>query len=745
VTDPAARVLRPAPLSAEGVASWAAGVLGDTPDAAFVASCERATGGNPFFVGELLRELARRGVAPDEGAAQIAGTLAPDGVAAMVMLRLAGAPSGAKELAEAVAVLGTGATLADAALMAELDAERARQAAAALAREGILAEGEPLDFAHPVLLAAVDAAMADTRRGEAHARAARMRSERGAPVEDVAAHLLLTSPGGDPDTVRTLRAAAARALTLGVPGSALPLLERALEEPPPSSELPPTLVELGGAAASAGALDASRHLLRAIELATDEETRGRAAVELARTVLLGGGDSSVVGILEGCLKGTSDPDLAEAIEVQLLSLAAISRERRALLGPRLESLEEPPADAAGTLAASTLAMLAFREATQGTSAEEGTRLAARILRALAGEVTEAGAWAALVGTATATWCESFDVADRLCAVVSENARRRGTALTLSGAANLRALLELRRGRLAEVEAEAALSFKLARESQGTHVLGALARSTAALAALDRGASADVLRRHLELLAGDEPDSLPFETVLQARGALLLALGDPQAALQELLELARRNDAWAPGAAVVQWRSWAALAHARLGDAAEAERLVEEELELARRFGTPGGIGGALRVAALVGTGDRITGLQEAVDVLEGSATPLELARALVDVGAALRHARKPREAREPLRRALEIAARHRADGLAARARDELLASGARPRRTALRGVESLTPSERRVADLAAAGRTNREIAQELFVTEKTVEGHLRNAFDKLEVRSRLALPEALAS
>jgi DNA-binding CsgD family transcriptional regulator len=389
-------------------------------------------------------------------------------------------------------------------------------------------------------------------------------------------------------------------------------------------------------------------------------------------------------------------------------------------------------------------MLAFEQATQGRSAAEGARLAARILPALADEITEGGAWAALVGTASATWCEAFELADRLCAVVSEDARRRGTALTLSGAANLRALFELRRGRLPEVETEAGLSQKLARDSRGAHVLGALARSTAALAALDRGASPEELRARLELLAGDEPDSLPFETVLQARGALLLALGEPQPALDTLRELGRRNDGWAPGVAVVQWRSWAALAASRLGDAAEAERLVGEEVELARRFGAPGGIGVGLRVAALVGERDLVARLQEAVEVLEGSALPLELARALVDLGAALRHERKPRDAREPLRRALDLALRAGAGGLAQRARDELLASGARPRRTALRGVESLTPSERRVAGLAAAGRTNREIAQELFVTEKTVEGHLRNVYDKLDVRSRLALPDALA-
>jgi DNA-binding CsgD family transcriptional regulator len=745
VTDPAAVVVRPAPLTSGGVAAWAAGVLEGEPEEGFVASCASATGGNPFFVGELLRELARRHVRPDAGAAELAGSLAPDGVAAMVMLRLAGAPAGAGGLAEAVAVLGPGASLHEAALLAELGEAEARHAAEALVREGILVPGDRLEFVHPVLRTAVEAGMPAARRSAAHARAAEALAARGAPAEDVAPHLLLTAPEGNSETVRVLRAAAARAVGLGAPGSAVPLLERAVDEPPPSGELAATLTELGSAAASAGRVAAPAHLARAIELASDDRTRTTAAIELARTVMYGGGDSGVIAILEDCLGRPGAPALAETIEVQIMSLGAVSRERRALLADRLDALEEPPEGATGTLAASMLAMLAFRQASGGISAAEGGRLAARILPALGGGVGAGGAWAALVGSAAATWCEAFGIAEQLCAVVDADARRRGTALTLSGAANLRALLELRRGRLAEVEAEIALSLKLARESPGTHVLASLARSTAALAAIDRGASRDSLRAQLGSLAGDEPDSLPFETVLQARAAVLLALGEPATALEELRELGRRNDAWAPGAAVVQWRSWAALALLRLDRTDEARELAAEEVAMARAFGAPRGIGVAMRMAALVSDGDRIEPLEAAVAVLEQAAVPLELARALVDLGVALRHARSPRDARDPLRRALELALRSGADGLASRAREELLASGARPRRTALRGVEALTPSERRVADLAAAGRTNREIAQELFVTEKTVEGHLRNAYDKLEVRSRLELPDALAA
>jgi DNA-binding NarL/FixJ family response regulator len=130
-------------------------------------------------------------------------------------------------------------------------------------------------------------------------------------------------------------------------------------------------------------------------------------------------------------------------------------------------------------------------------------------------------------------------------------------------------------------------------------------------------------------------------------------------------------------------------------------------------------------------------------VLEGSTARLEHAKALAALGSSLRRARRPSESREPLRRALELAAGSGAEGLAAAVRAELLAVGARPRRDAQSGVESLTPGERRVADLAVAGRSNREIAQELYVTPKTVEVHLSNAYRKLGIRSRRELERAM--
>jgi DNA-binding CsgD family transcriptional regulator len=193
-----------------------------------------------------------------------------------------------------------------------------------------------------------------------------------------------------------------------------------------------------------------------------------------------------------------------------------------------------------------------------------------------------------------------------------------------------------------------------------------------------------------------------------------------------------------------WRSPHARALHRVGRSAEAVALAEDNLAVARRFGGPSAIARAARELGEMCGGDGIGLLQEAVDVLEGTPARLDLAKANTALGRALRHARSPAEAREPLRRALELADACGAAGLAEDVRTELYAAGARPRTSALSGAGALTASERRVAALAAEGASNRDIAQALFVTPKTVEVHLSNAYRKLGIRSRRELTGALA-
>jgi DNA-binding CsgD family transcriptional regulator len=145
-----------------------------------------------------------------------------------------------------------------------------------------------------------------------------------------------------------------------------------------------------------------------------------------------------------------------------------------------------------------------------------------------------------------------------------------------------------------------------------------------------------------------------------------------------------------------------------------------------------------------GGDDGIALIREALAVLEPSPARLEHAYALANLGAALRRANHRAEAREHLRLALELAQRCGAVLLAEEAHEELIATGARPRRIVQSGAASLTPSEGRIAAMAADGLSNRDIAQALFVTLRTVEMHLSNAFRKLGVSSRTQLPAALA-
>ena len=194
-----------------------------------------------------------------------------------------------------------------------------------------------------------------------------------------------------------------------------------------------------------------------------------------------------------------------------------------------------------------------------------------------------------------------------------------------------------------------------------------------------------------------------------------------------------------------WRSQLALAYNAADRRDQALALALDGLEHARVWGAPQSIGVALRALGLVEGGvSGVKLLRDAVDVLGTSQSRLEHARALVELGAALRRSNKRTESRDFLRQGLELAHKLGASALEERAQTELAATGARPRRLMLSGIESLTPSERRVAEMAADNMTNKDIAQALFVTPKTVEVHLSSVYRKLEITSRSQLPAALA-
>jgi DNA-binding CsgD family transcriptional regulator len=264
-------------------------------------------------------------------------------------------------------------------------------------------------------------------------------------------------------------------------------------------------------------------------------------------------------------------------------------------------------------------------------------------------------------------------------------------------------------------------------------------------ALDRGRAEHELDDLVALGETLDSDQLPRSQVLVAQGRVFAERGRHEQALERFLACDLDDPGWGRDcASLVPWRSGAALAMASLGSEAEARKLAADELAVARAYGTPRALGMALRAAGLVEGGSRgLCLLREAVDVLENGQSPLELARAQTDLGAALRRANQRREGREHLRRGLDLAERCGASAIKRRAVDELAAAGARPRRALLSGLDSLTASELRVARMAADGMRNKDIAQSLYVTTKTVETHLRHCFQKLDVASRDELEKAL--
>lgn len=250
----------------------------------------------------------------------------------------------------------------------------------------------------------------------------------------------------------------------------------------------------------------------------------------------------------------------------------------------------------------------------------------------------------------------------------------------------------------------------------------------------------------ELGFGEQiPDLRPATPVLIARGQLREQQGDLQGAARDLEGAVARIQRYNTRNAVgLDARLRLIYMHRGLGAIATARGAAAEVSEIATAWGTPGAIGEALRAQAAVADHDEqsIELLREAVWRLDDSPVRLEHARAMVDLGAALRRRGQRLDSRPPLRQGLAFAEQVRAAPLADRAREELAASGLRLRRQD-EDRDHLTPSEQRIAKLAADGSSNPQIAQSLFLTTKTVEGHLSNSYRKLGIAGRLELPQAL--
>ena len=752
VTDPGATVLRPAPLSAASVETLVRETAGAEADEDFAAACVEATRGNPFLLSELLREVSARRIAPTAEAARRVGSLAPGGVSAAIELRLGRMPTGARPLAEAVAVLGDGTSPPAAARLAGLEPGALGAAEAALVNAGILAGRDGLSFTHPLVRATVLHGISPSERARLHAAAVELLGARGADPEELATHFLHVEPAANQATVASLRAAATRADALGAPATAAAYLKRALAEPPSGELRCRVLTELGTAEARAGLGEATAHLHRAVEEAPDAEARARAALELARALKFGGEAVRAVDALEALDAdlGALEPGLREMLDLERIGLAYISQGARERLAGLIAGVRDPGRDPETPLEAFVLAGLAFDTAAGGRqSAEAAAELAGRALARELIPLDPTEGYGMLIAAVATMWADRLEEAASINERMLDEGRRRGSVVARTAAASMQALVNWRRGRIPDADADSALALELSEAAHGTAALTTAACAVKALVALVRGADSEELARIeadvLERRA--DPDALPYHLVLHARGLIRVARGEPERGIEDLLECGRVSLAWGSGnPTTVPWRSDAALVLAQAGRRDEARRLAEEELELAESFGARRAIGVAQRALGRVADDESsVAMLGGAVDSLSASPAALDHALALVDLAAAQRRSGDRAACRTSATRAQELAVSCGATALARKAREEAVAAGARPRRVALRGVDALTPSELRVAQRAAGGHTNREIAEDLFVTVKTVEMHLANGYTKLGIRSRTQLPDALSA
>ena len=747
-TRRAARLAQPArrcgcrPLGSEATAALVRERLGGRADAELCRACHDCTGGNPFLLESLAAALREPGNGDPLARVE---NLAPEPVARAVLRRVSQLGEGAGRLTRALAVLGGPAPVRHAAALAGQDIPDAARLADGLRAADVLAPGSVLEFAHPIVRAAVYESIPAGERALAHAQAARLLERDGADAERVALHLLHSEPGGDPQVVALLRAAAQAASGRGAPGPAAGYLRRGLDEPPDPADRPALLLELGLALAAERSPAAPAALTEAVELTTASAEHATAALLSARLLGIWGHHASAAVICRDALARPGDPDpAADSLEAELFANAFINP---ATIGEALERAQDRLASP-GTSSAWRVngAMLAASAAQPPGDALD---LLAPVLASGLRDVPP-DSLTAVYTLLVLIWSEELATASDICDAVLSAARGRGSMSMVAHASCLHSMIMRRLGRLDDAAADAALAldFKLA-TSPPLAVAWAAALSVDALTRLGRLDEADAVAA---AAAGREPPPGWIHTLgfQQARGALRVAQGRHAEALDDLLAA---GEGWRAlgieNPSVASWRTAAAAAHAALGHPQDAAALAAEQLALARKVGTPATLGAALRAhaAAEAGhAGQSVAGesLAEAVSLLETTPARYELALALADLGAFLRRSGRRADARVPLRRALDLAQRTGAAPLADRARRELLAAGARPRRTALTGPDALTSAERRVAGLAADGLSNRQIAQHLFITQPTVETHLRHAFQKLGIASRADLPAQLA-
>jgi DNA-binding CsgD family transcriptional regulator len=724
------------------------------PSPALVEACQSATGGNPFLLQSLLTELRRHPVLDDGADTTTIHTLAPRAVGRSIRRRVAALPASWLRVLQVTALIGDAADLASVAELAEVDPEEVVSAVDAMVDLWLLRREHAFRFRYPLERATVYAEMPPAARAQAHARAARVWARQQAPAEEVARHLLLTEPAGDPWAIEQLEGCADQLVAEGKNDMAARCLRRVLREPLDAAARGRLLLVAATTESRVAATAGLPYLRAAVELEADSRALAASALDLC-SALPEGADRAELATLLRTIAGRLDEGGRGNEEVRLrLELAAAAnrplpdqmdaRIIEALLGGRREGANRLERQALAQLAA------VYANDARRWNADAVTELAQPLVdrdNLAVADPTDVRLW----GRALTTLARAgrFGPAATLTRRAQAQARAEHEESAFLELTSVLAYVYLLQGSLAQAEEECR-RFRwpddepAAADPAGESEASQRARAVLAAVLEERGRRNEAC----DLLAcGLIPRTVTGLALLELRGRLRVEAGRLESGLLDLREAACWARQWEiDNPAVSNWRAALAGALHRTGAVDEAWELAQEQVSLAREFGAAWSLGAALRTGATVAPPtDRLSLLAEAVEVLEHSGATLELAHALVELGACMVAQTDDKvAAREVLRRGADAASRCSAAPLVSRAVQLLRSTGARPRRVALTGASALTPMERRVAELALAGYANLEIAELLFVNLKTVEAHLSRVYRKLHIRSRRHLPNSLS-
>ncbi|MFD9702076.1 AAA family ATPase [Lentzea sp. NPDC059081] len=657
-----------------------------TPSPEFTAACVAATGGNPLALTRLVSALAEDDVPPTAESAWRVAQRGAEVLGEITAARLRRRPAAVATVAHCLAALGPSphpGVLAD------------------LTRLG------PLELAEAVrtveLLGVVGAAVLDDMpapaRADLHLRAARSLRAHGAPDRAVADHLLETSPGLEPWAGEVLDRTAQEAVNQGDTAGAARLLWRALREPVAN---PSRALRLLGIAELVGNLPGATARLR--EAFQSDVDDAETAVALSYALHAEGNAAELAAVL-------SDGSPWARAHLAVHGLAW----QEAV--PSSVPLDTP----AGVLHHVMVGDITAAEAVARVSADD-------VLSSLTSAMT----------------LNLADSLDEALTVLDDVDRAQAPALRALTYV-MRANVQRRKGDLVSARADLELAEDHLRQDRRWHAVSAWHAALLADILLEEGRLDEAEAVIAESSTDGARRVWQYGGLLTVRGRLLTARGDDHEALEAFLAAGRHCAAWPyRNPAPLAWRSGAALAYASIGDSERARELAAEEVALARAWGAPRALGMALRAEGRVTAGAAGRALlEEAVRVLRNSPARLELARALVDLGVVVRRQGDTAGARACLRDAVDLAQKCGSTAMAARAYSELVATSAGPRRRRQTGPTALTPAEHQVAELAARGRSDEEIASMLLVPADAVEAALSGIYRKLGVGGRAQLSNAL--